>query len=886
MIKRILVIACFICFLGVNYIFSQNVKNVTKVQESAARQIATQVREGNMSMEEAIISAKKEGFTDDQIQQGIELANQRNYFNKAPTGQDVKPTKIIKDTIIEGVTTVDKKAKGKEDKQAQKETGNNYFGYGLFTGAPGKFQPSQIGAADPNYIIGPGDEIIVSLWGEVEFRYSLTVSDEGTIFISNFGQVVVNGLTLEQLEKKLKYNLSKVYSGLNPPTGHPTTYLDVSLGKLKTFTVYITGHAKNPGSHNVSSYSTAFTTLYSVGGPTIQGSLRDIHIIRNNKVIANFDLYDFILTGKKEQEIRLQNNDVIFIPPRLSTITLKGEVVNPSRFELKENETVKDLIYFASGLKPTTDINRVQIQRIKEYHKRNKKKPIREVIDKDFTKIKDGKLEINPISLTDGDIVTVFSLKERLHDFVNIKGAVKQPGRYAISDKTTLQQLIEQADGFLPEAYRDKIDIVRTYQDSTTRYYSLDITKKVDKNFVLQEWDKIKVYSIWELKERRNVNIEGHVLNPGNYVYHDSMMVSDLLFKAGGLNDPFFWSQTYQKRADIVRYNEDKLTRKIIPFDLAGVINGNAKDIKLHPGDIVKVYNARVTFFPDVVSVFGEVKNPGQFEYATNIGIHDLLLQAGGFTRKAYQFKVEVYRLELDSVLDDTLSIVHSIDIKKGMLDRFSTSNDFQLQPFDLVVVRKDPEFELHKNVRIIGEVKFPGVFPILRKNEDFCSLISRAGGFTNEAFVSGIKFYRSDTIQVVGDFSNILKNDEECAIKLLPGDKVIVPKHPGTVTVEGEVKNPGLVYYRKGWSINRYIEAAGDFTRDAVKRKTVVFYPGGSSKRKGMIFHPKVLEGSRIYIPAKRERVKQIDWTSVITQWGSIATSFATVFWIVTRAN
>jgi protein involved in polysaccharide export with SLBB domain len=249
-------------------------------------------------------------------------------------------------------------------------------------------------------------------------------------------------------------------------------------------------------------------------------------------------------------------------------------------------------------------------------------------------------------------------------------------------------------------------------------------------------------------------------------------------------------------------------------------------------------------------------------------------------------FNLEVYRLENNPGFDDTLSIVYDVKIERGMLDKYSTENDFQLEPFDLLVVRKDPEFEYHKNVKVEGEVKFPGVFPILRKNENFCSLIERAGGFTEEAFVPGIKFYRSDTIQVVGDFSNILRNKQECAIKLLPGDKVVVPKHPGTVEVEGEVKNPGLVYYRKGWSMNRYIEAAGDYTRDAVKRKTVVFYPGGSSKRKGAIFHPKVLEGSRIFVPKKREKVNKIDWTSIITQWGSIATSFATVFWIITRAN
>ncbi|HMN26422.1 MAG TPA: SLBB domain-containing protein, partial [Ignavibacteriaceae bacterium] len=263
--------------------------------------------------------------------------------------------------------------------------GLEYFGYNLFKNIPSSFEPSEIGPIDPGYLIGPGDNLRLSIWGAAELQYQLTVDAQGNIFIPTAGQIFVSGISYELLQNKLTAYLSKFYEGLTSEP--PTIFLDVSLSKLKPIKIFVTGEVAQPGGYNISSFATVFNALYSVGGPLTSGSLREIRIIRNNKVLTSVDIYDYILKGQLIGDVRLQNNDMIFIPPRKKSVSITGEIFRPAIYELKEGENLQKMIEFAGGLNATAYTGRVQINRIIPFDKRQNTQIDREYIDADISSV-------------------------------------------------------------------------------------------------------------------------------------------------------------------------------------------------------------------------------------------------------------------------------------------------------------------------------------------------------------------------------------------------------------------------------------------------------------------------------------------------------------------
>ncbi|MFC2137582.1 SLBB domain-containing protein [Bacteroidota bacterium] len=780
--------------------------NILKGQYSDYQNLLQKVQSGEMSQEEAIIEAKKKGISQSQIEEVKRSAYQKGYtgqefINDGMEIQSFDTTNLSE--IIKESSVTDTQKTSKLEKEYLK-----YFGYQIFYDKKNMYKPYETGPIDPNYQLGPGDEIIISIWGETERRYKLDVSKEGTIFIDGYGQIVVNGLTIDMLQDKLTKYLSKIYSSLNPVHGNPTTFLDVSLGKLKSIKVFIVGDVRNPGAYFISSYSNAFTALFEAGGPTVDGSMRDVQIIRNGKIISQFDLYTFIAYGKIIKDENLQNNDVIFVPPRISSISLKGEVKKEFIYELKPSEYISDLIAFSGGLKSTADIQRVQILRIIPIDQRILKNKVFDVIDTNLGYLDHEKVELINIPLYDNDIVTIFPV--------------------------------------------------------------------VDYEYKIKEIPM----------GTRTVIASGHVLNQGRYLLETDMKVLDLLQKTGGFEDNFFWGETYQVRADIFRFNDDGMTQKIIPIRLNELLDGNENEnILLKNKDSLVIYNASLIHFNEFVTITGEVKKTGNYKYQLNLTVHDLLLQSGGFTKEAYKYTIEVYRINLDvkTKKSDSLVMAYKVEITPDMLNNFNGNKDFTLKDRDLVVVRHHPDIEYQRIVTLTGEVKFPGQYPILKKNETFIELVTRAGGFTNEAFIPGIKYYRNEDTEIVGDFEKVIEQGtlNRFSITLHDGDYIYIPKHPGTVEVIGFVNNPGYVQYRKGWTMKDYIEAAGSFSFEAHKRKSIIYYPGGNAKKRNALFDPRVKEGSSIYVPQKPER-EPINTTQLITNITQITASLATSILIV----
>ncbi|MGM0531659.1 MAG: SLBB domain-containing protein [Bacteroidota bacterium] len=774
--------------------FTQNV--------DVLRNLARQVQAGDISRQEAIQKAREEGVSQEQFEQAREQYSRTGEIEVSELDRSMAPSfDVREDTMPQtGRDTADTT----KDRRKERDTVNYYFGYEMFDGPEDKFKSADIGAVDPNYQVGPGDEIVLSIWGATEMRSQMEISRDGTIFIQRYGQMNVSGLTLDQLEKKLTKNLSRIYSGLSPDEGNPTTHLDVSVGKLRSIQIYVAGKVKDPGSRFVSNYSTAFTALYNAGGPTIHGSMRDVKVIRDGEVVSNLDLYDFVTSGKKPDDVRLQNQDVIYVPPRLSTIKLKGDVKDTAFYELKKEETLRDLLEFSGGLQTSADIQKVQIERISSFTDRERTGEFYNVLTPDLGSFKQDTFQINPLPLYDKDVVTISPITGK-----QIKDSIPGGVNY--------------------------------------------------------------------------VHVSGHIYKPGRYVLDDDMKLKDLLNRAGGLKDSVFWENTYQIRADLIRYTENGLDKKIIQVPLKELIEGESSQHNhtLKHRDSLIVYSADIAHDEKMTSIYGEVKNPGEYRLEENMNVHDLLLQSGGFTKRAYKYNLEVFRLVSDKGTDQ-LTSVHNVDISPDMLQQFESEEAFDLEDYDMVIVRRDPDLEYHRVVKIAGEVEYPGRYPILNKNETLGTLIERAGGLTKEAFLPGLTFNRNDTTKIVGDFAESAKEEQE-SIVLQQGDSITVPKNPGTVRIRGSVRNPGHVQYRPGWRADRYVEAAGDYTFDAAKNKTVVYYPGGNARRKRWLWNPPVEEGSEIFVPQKPPR-EPIDITDLLSQWASIATSVATVIYIINR--
>jgi len=488
-----------------------------------------------------------------------------------------------------------------------------YFGYSFFENVPEAFQPGQMGPVDEGYIVGPGDELRLTVWGATEFQYELTVDREGRIYVPNVGQLTVAGKSLEDLRQETRQWLSQNYAGL--VSEPPTAFMDLTVTRLRPIYVYVLGDVRQPGGYTISSYSTVFNVLYSVGGPLASGSLRDIRVIRDGEVVAHVDMYDHLLRGYESDPVRLQNNDRIFIPPRGKTVSIRGPVRRPAIFEMLEEEGFSELLEFAGGLKPEAYVRRFQITRIIPFAERTNPSVAREVLDLNLAEVMTTDQQV---PLYDGDRVVLGSILSQLRNSAQIEGAVAQPGPYEIDDQMrTVRDLVLEADSLTGDAYIQKADLVRVQSDSTQRMISVNLERALGNdpyhNLPLQPMDSLYVYSTLEMIQKMPVRITGQVRNAGPYPYLDSMTVTDLLYKGGGLQDEEYLKDVYLERADLFRKTEDGQSVRIIPFHLGDALQGEGLGTwPLQPEDEIRIYPKQVTEF--VMQEYVDISVPGEYD--------------------------------------------------------------------------------------------------------------------------------------------------------------------------------------------------------------------------------------------------------------------------------
>lgn len=904
MIKKILSLL-FIIVISNNF-YSQTEEQVKKRLElegiTTQTEIQRALQQRNLTEDDARRLAKQYGLNYDQFIQ-LYITGEREVLATQPkmplfpadtTYYEFSP---LNSDQYKATNQDSQSVKIQRTKSASKEEG--YFGYKLFEDIPSAFEPAAVGPIDPGYLIGPGDVLRLYLWGAVELQYELNVDNQGTVFIPTAGQMFVSGVPYSELKNKMTLYLSRFYEGLN--SNPPTVFLDISLAKLKPIKIFVMGEVAKPGGYSVSSYATVFNALYSVGGPLTSGSLREIRVIRNNKVITKVDLYDYLLKGELIGDVRLQNNDMVFVKPRGKTVSISGEVLRSAIYELRDDENLKKLIEFAGGIKSTAYTGRVQISRVKPFDQRKKFEYEREIQDVDLTD-----LLRNPNSdfaLFDGDSIIVFPISKKLINYLVIQGAVLRPGTYQYSTSKRLSDLVYEAEGVLPEAYLGKADIFRTRPDETYQYVSVDLEKALSgdplHNIELQARDSVKIYSIFDLIEKRDVSILGYVKNPVTLPYADSLTLYDMVFRAGGLQDPIFRGKAFILRGDIIRINPDGLTTRIIPFNLEQLLREKTVNIKLEPGDKIIIYKADVEKVLDkYVRVEGEVRRPGKFPLSINMTPIDLILQAGGFTEKSLRTEVYVNRVRPSGYEGEQISESFVIPLSPSFektnfsnLNEIDTlglrSDKFILQHKDIVVVRKNPNYEDQRIVYLSGEVNKPGTYILETKNESLLDLIIKAGGPTSEAFLFGTQYERDGKKLVVDLEALYYENDLEENVYLKNGDKIFIPKKPNTVIVDGEVNNPGLYRFVEGLSVKDYIDNAGGVTDSAnyvIYRKA-----NGESRRVNFgVFtsDPEVFDGSVIIVtkePAAKPRETSFDLGKTVIDIFALLASAATV-WVLSK--
>jgi protein involved in polysaccharide export with SLBB domain len=810
----------------------------------------------------------------------------------------------------------------KDTARAKRDT-LKYFGYDTFETIPEAFTPQSTGPADGSYVVGPDDELRLTVWGGAEFTYELPVDQGGRVTVPNVGQFTVAGKRLDELRKEMKQWLSRSYSGLT--SDPPTVFMDLTLTRVRPSQVFVLGEVSQPGGYVVSSYSTVFNALYSVGGPLQRGSLRNIKVIRDGEVVETVDMYDYLLQGYSPDPVQLQSNDYIFVPPRGKTVAITGPVKRPAYYEIKDDETVEDLVEYAGGLKPEAYTKRFQIERIVPFVDREDPSVAREVRDAD---LQAARSDTAQVSLADGDHVKILSIKEAGNravqaqvDAAKVTGAVYQPGQYEIGgDVRTVKDLIEEADGLTGDAYREQASLVRIDDtlSETSRPINLNaaMEDQPQANVVLQPGDSLHVASIQKRRADRTVRIAGKVRDPGQYRFREGMTLRSLLMQGGGLTDEEYLKDVFLGRADLFRESGDGDEERVIPFHLGDALEGaGMADRTLRPGDEVRVYPATVKRVKDrFVHVSGAVQDTGRYAYRDNMTLKDLILQANGFTEGAFLRNVAVTRMverqgrsgsrakTIEVSLVDREVNPKDVNFSVGDTARaLEAAASFSLRHRDRIFIRKDPSFQPQRTVTVEGEVQYPGEYTLLRDNERLSSIIQRAGGVLPTGYLKGGRLLRKQaqadegfrtkkpSKQVIVEMNQAVRGDMSSDIILQPGDEIVIPSQPNTVAVRGNVANEGLIKHRDGRRVDYYLDRAGG-TRDSTQAIYLTQASGATFRVKTGWFRrtPQVDDGAVIRVTRKQpsSQGERTDIAQIVTEVTGILSSALTVLVLVTRAT
>lgn len=674
------------------------------------------------------------------------------------------------------------------------------FGRNVFRSRTLTFEPNESQATPEDYRLGPGDEIIIDIWGENERSLRQEITPEGNIMIEQVGPVYLSGLTIREADGKLRGIFGQIYAGVSGD--NPTSEIRVTLGRLRTIQINVMGEVATPGTYRLSSFSTVFHALYRAGGVSPIGGLRDIRVMRGGREVACIDLYSYLLEGRRDADIRLEEGDAVVVGPYGLLVEISGNVKRPMWYELKRGET--------------------------------------------------------------------------------------------------LEHLIEYAGGFTGDAYRDELRIVR----ETGREYQLyNIREGNFGSWTMEDGDAVTVGSVLDRFANR-VEVRGKVFREGMYELGDEMhTVRSLVERAGGLKEDAFTA-----RAQLFRERED-LTPELVAIDLGDILRGRSSDVELRRNDVLFIPGIHELQDRGPLTISGEVARPGVYPWAERTTIEDLVVQAGGLRDGASTVKVEVSRRLKDPkslTATGEMSRIFTFSLKDGLV--VDGDAGFELEPYDIVDVRRSPGYMEQRRVSVEGEAFFPGGYTLVKKNERLSDLVRRAGGVTDDAYVRGARLVRllndderalrettmRDMVQsnrtetdslpaghmIIKDRYSVGIDLEKAItspgsdhdVVLREGDVLTIPEMPSTVSVLGTVLYSNTVAFKEGGNLKYYIDQAGGYGHRARKSRVYVVYMNGTVARCSSR-RTKIEPGCHIIVPSKRER-KGLSLPAIM----SLATSAASV--------
>lgn len=676
-----------------------------------------------------------------------------------------------------------------------------YFGRRLFERSSTEFEPILVGPVPPDYRLGPGDEVVLVLTGDVQDAITMTVSRSGYLVLPNVGQVFVNGLTMGQLEDQLYDRLGSVYSGVRRD-GEATTSFHVSLGSLRTIQVYIIGEVERPAAYMVSSVATVFNALYHAGGPSAEGSLRNIQVQRGGRVVQHVDLYDYLVHGDGRSDIRLEHGDRIFVPLAQHRVTVKGAVRRPAIYEVRQEEGLREVVGFAGGLEPDAFVRRVQIDRILSPDARQP--GIERVLyDVSVESLRDEQGE--SIALSPGDVIEVSVVSEARRHRVAVMGEVRRPGTYEWREGTTLWGLIGQADGLNERAYTERAHIYRLNEaDGSRRLIRTPLLADANGQPIgdvgLADEDSVVIYSTEELRNPAAVTIDGLVKKPGSYTLAEGMTLQDLIIAAGGFAEG----------------------ANVLDAEVARLRDGVAR-----ADTTAQVMRVRLQSELGLDGAAGEETLP--------VVAADARLAYAGARRPA-PGEVPGWRPGAD---------------------------ELELRHGDRVSIRRAPGYQPARAVMVTGEVLLPGAYVLDTRESRLLSAIERAGGMTEQAYAEGLHIVRGGRVVAI-DLKRA-RDDPRSGhnVMLEAGDSILVPAYDPTVVVTGAVNFDSRVLYQPGQGLDYYITQAGGYASDADPRRVAITYPNGEREDVGRVLglfssKPKPAPGSTIFVPAKRDAPPQ----------------------------
>ena len=685
------------------------------------------------------------------------------------------------------------------------QNGIKVFGHDIFNNKLLSFEPNMNIATPQNYVLGPGDVLVIDVYGASQKSHQLTVSPEGAVTVPGYGPIQVGGLTVAAAQSRVRSGLGSRYSSSD---------VKVSVGQTRTILISVMGEVKAPGTYHLSAFASVFHALYMAGGINEWGTLRNVRVIRDGRVVSVIDVYEYILHGRLAGNISLKEGDVVQVGAYDCLVNITGNVKRPMYYEMRNTESVKTLLDFAGGFTGNAYRKSVRLTR------RNGERYGVYNIDE---------FEQASFRVLDGDSVAVGSMLERYESMAEISGAVFRPGLYHIGEGgvTTVRSLIEQADGLTEDAFTA--------------------------HAVLQ-----------------------------------------------------------RMRAD--------RSREVIPVDVAGIMAGTVADIPLENEDVLFISTQAELITSRVVTVDGEVLFPGEYEWAANMTIEDLVMQAGGLTDAASVAKVDVSRRLMDpkSVTATTeIAKTYTFSLKDGFI--IDGTPGFILEPYDVVQVRRSPSFHKPRQVSVEGEVTFSGSYTLAKKNQRLSDLVKMAGGVTQDAYVKGARLIRhinemerarmdmarqaalhirdgrdsvsleklsTDSVFMVGiRLDAALKNPGgDADIVLREGDRLVVPEYEGTVKISGDVMYANTVSYAEGKSYKWYVRQAGGFGQQAKKSKAYIVYPNGTMAMARR--NTEITPGCEIVVPSKPQKntLTASQWIGLGTGAASIASMIATIIYMVTR--